>query len=216
MMAIVVVTHLVLMVLLLTVNKTVRYLVLISPYVGVLVASMLCALAGGKISARHFVAAFGQRAHRRLLAGLLILVFAGTQFVGNLWYLYIHRDTGYYDFTGRVKALVPQDASVLGTITYWYAFHRQPYYTYMVGTYDDMTQKLKPDVYLLDDRVMVYGNRNVHRERGRDYNEWALLREQLHQHVSEHCVFLGEVPNWFYGDVKVYRTKGSLRGVPDE
>lgn len=196
----VVVWHLVLLILLLTMNKNVRYLALLSPYIVILVAAILFSLAGRELSVNLVFQAAKGRSFRVLCAAALILVFAGSQFVGNAYYLYQHRDTKYSDFAKRLREVVPRGTRVLGIITFWYPFHDQPYYSWQEGSFTEITTVLQPDIYILDDRVMLQGGDPGSQWEG----EYDKLRQQLHGYVQKNGVLLGEVPNWFYGQVKVY------------
>jgi 4-amino-4-deoxy-L-arabinose transferase-like glycosyltransferase len=197
--AAIVVTHLVFFILLMTAQKNVRYLVLVSPYLAMLVASLsLDVLRRTRHPGeeRREDACWVRGVVRPIVAATLLLLWGGTQFMGNITYHVQYRDTGYYKFTRRLKTIIPEGASVFSIITFWFAFYDRPFYSYNRMSFETAIEKYHPRIFLLDDSFMVNGERGDH--------QWEELRLKLHAYVSTHGALLGTVDNWFYGDIKIF------------
>lgn len=183
--------HLVLFVLLLTKQKSVRYFALVSPYVGLLTASMLTSL----LSSMHV-----KQGYRKLLKLALIVAIVGVlgvgQLIGNIFYHYTYRHTKYREVSDQLREIISPGASVFSIVTFWFALHDHPFYSYNRVSLEDALNKYQVQVFILDDSFMVNGVFGDEQYNG--------LRSELGAFLAQHGALIGEVDNWFYGDMKIY------------
>jgi 4-amino-4-deoxy-L-arabinose transferase-like glycosyltransferase len=190
----VIMTHLLLFVLLMTVQKNVRYLALVEPYLAILIASKAIALLRTGILGSRL----GDKKGVRVAAfAALLVLWGGTQLIGNVEYHWRFRSTRYYEFTDRIRSLIPENASIYSIVTFWFAFPDRQFYSYNKVPFESAKSRYHPEILLLDDDFMVNGVSGDH--------SWDHLRAELDDFAVKKGRLLGIVDNWFYGDIKVYR-----------
>jgi hypothetical protein len=196
-----VVVHLVLFALLMSIQKNVRYLVLVSPALALLVASFALELWRAPwVKGPHRGVARGGTAARAAGAAAcaaVLVLWGGTQLVGNIAFHRQYRNTRYDDYTAQLRGFVPDGAGIYSIITFWFAFADHPFYSYNRVTWERARTELQPQILFLDDAYMVNGADGNRR--------WEALRGELHRYAQTHGVLLGTVRNAFYGDMQVYR-----------
>jgi signal transduction histidine kinase len=168
--------------LLFLINKSPRYLAMLSPLFAIALAYFAAKTASGR--------------YRKLVAAAVALVLL-TQVGGNAFWLYRYRHANYAEVSRQLRSIVPPGASVYGIITFWMALHDRTYYAYDRTELDPAVTKLRPQFMILYDRVMMHGS---------GYGDnWAPLRAQATEFVRRHGTLAGRVANDFYGDLEIYR-----------
>ncbi|HXK36593.1 MAG TPA: glycosyltransferase family 39 protein, partial [Candidatus Paceibacterota bacterium] len=200
-LAVGILVHLVLFVFLMTLQKNVRYMVLIAPYASIIIASLLM-----EIYRRGAGSRWAVLQHRtmtaRVRASVLVLgmlLWGGTQFFGNIAYHVQYRKTDYNAFMSELQALIPEGAGIYSIITFWFGLYDHPFYSYNRVSFAAATSRYRPTIFLLDDTYMVNGEYGNH--------QWDDLRSRLYDFVDRNGTLVGIVDNWFYGAIKVYKVK---------
>lgn len=160
-------------------HKT-QYLAILSPMISIIIATVSITMYN---LYRKIV---------RFIIVLILILFTSSQLIGNFAYLMKFKDTRYYTYTSRMKKVIPKQASIYGTPTFWFAFYQQPYYSYIGTSYEYALNKIKPKIIIMDDRIMM------------DLIFFNELRKKLHVFLSKHGKLLGNFPNHFYGNIKVF------------
>lgn len=163
------------------VNKSPRYLSILSPLFAIALAYM--------------VAKAGTGWYKRFALAALVL-FLLTQLGGNVYWLYRYRRADYADVTRQLRNIVPAGASVYGITTFWFALHDHTYYAWDRTDLDRAAAELHPEYMILYDRVMMHGSGHG--------DDTASFRNSMTTFVRAHGTLAGRVSNDFYGDMEVY------------
>ena len=165
-----------------TVNKSSRYLTLLSPVTALVVGAAIAA------TLHH-------RNLRRLMmvgAGMVIV----AQFAGNLTLLAAARKANYHVLASELRNAVPDGEAVYGTITFWLAFHDQPYISYERTWPLDAEKQFHVRYFIAGDRMMQLGD-------DRD-NFYEKLNQQM-KDIEARSDVVRNIEDPYYGHLSVYR-----------
>jgi len=199
---IIIFVHLVLFPLLIS-HRTSRYLTVLMPFMAILVVKMVWNIAGWSfgISWHDSWSAIKKLRFSALGAIALAMVFFANQLGGDAWAMRRANNCGYSPFIKQIREIVPPDARVWGTMTFWFGFYDHPYRT----QYSDDLVSFQPEYVILYDND-IWGNRTG--VTGREDPEAAKLqslRNQLTALVAERGTYVGAVPNACYGNIEIFR-----------
>jgi 4-amino-4-deoxy-L-arabinose transferase-like glycosyltransferase len=171
-----------------TVNKSIRYFVILAPVFAAVVG-------GGTIKLlRH-----------RSLSRLAAALFCGVllyEIAGNAAILYQYRDSDYRQVTAELNRIIRPSTSVYGTLTLWMALHDRAYGSYERLPLSEAVNERATDYLIANDRVMSHGTRRTPPPEA--------LRAEVYDYARRHGRLVGTIPSAFYGDLEVYE----LRGAP--
>ncbi|WP_187290240.1 ArnT family glycosyltransferase [Terriglobus saanensis] len=164
-----------------TVNKSSRYVAIVGP---------LFALAVGAA-----IRATEERANLRrwLTYGTLAVVV--VQASANFLLLHNARKANYSELGAKLRAFVPVNATVFGTITFWLAFHDHPFISY-----ERTTPHMAADLY--GARYFIVGDRMM--TQGEPDDRFYLELNQDLKDLEVQSKLVGEVVDPYYGDLKIY------------
>jgi hypothetical protein len=98
-----------------------------------------------------------------------------------------------------LNSVVPAGQPVYGTITFWLAMHEHPYLSYERTTPRMAQEQFGVHYFVLGDRMMTQGE------------PWdAAFYEDMNQYLADlvhRSTLVGNFPDPYYGDLKVYRTQ---------
>ena len=177
---------------LLITNKTIYYSTSVLPLLCILTASGIDELLGQsqKVMARlERILSFP---FWRESAGVAVFfILSLNQIAGDANLLWRHRDCSYVDTINRLHAVIPSNARVWGSMTFWYGFYGQPFrtqYTYL----RDM-DSFRPE-------YMITGDPEVWTK-----ESWKSIREKAEETVKLRGTLVSELPVNCYGRLRVYR-----------
>jgi hypothetical protein len=177
-------------------SKNVRYLNAAMPYVALLWAQGIVALWSRSSAAASGGAAGRSPAFYRCAALSLLALTGVSQIAGNFYYHWKFRNADIVAVCRQIDALIPEDSTVYGGMVFWAGLHQgHSYVPYQRMPWRQAIEEFQPTILILDDRIMVAGSYP---------GEFDELREELHDYVDLHGTLLGQVPNDFYGDLKIY------------
>jgi len=165
-------------------NQGVRCMATGSPYFALLLAGAVLAL-------------WNRRpAWRRWVAGLAMFLLL-SEVVSNYALIYLYRKADYIQLADRLRALIPRDVTIYGSLPFYMAFQGQPFYSFnrtpLKYALDHGASYL-----ILNDQIMVSGN-------GFGKDDWRPIREETTQFVKSNATLVGRAPNPYYGDLEIYR-----------
>ena len=165
-----------------TVNKSSRYVAILGP---------LFALAiGAAIRATESRA----RLSRWLTYGAVLVCL--LQGAANLLLLHSASKANYSELSAKFRAIVPANATVFGTITFWLAFHDQPFISYERTTPRMAAEVYGAEYFIVGDRMMT--------QTGSD--DWFYLKLNQDMGALEaRSKLAGEIVDPYYGDLRVFR-----------
>jgi 4-amino-4-deoxy-L-arabinose transferase-like glycosyltransferase len=168
-----------------TVNRSSRYLSLLSPVIGLTIAAAVVATRG-----RH-------KLHRFMLAGAVLVIAA--QVGANLILLKGARKANYDKVGAELRSVIPQGQTAYGTITFWLALRDSPYISYERTEPSMAANKFHARYFIVGDPTMSSGG---------DWDPafYSKLLPQLAEVVA-HSDLVGHFPDPYYGDLKVYRLR---------
>jgi 4-amino-4-deoxy-L-arabinose transferase-like glycosyltransferase len=178
--------------LLLIFNKTIYYSTSILPLFCILIA---CATdnwlgdvqsLGGRLGKM-----FQMRFWRQSAAVGLIALFSLNQLGGNAILVWQHKDCSYSGTIQELQSVIPPNARVWGSITFWFGFYKQPYRSQYTRLRE--LDSFKPE-------YMITGDREVW---GKDF--WLEVREKAEKTLQTRGTFVAEFPETCYGKLRVYR-----------
>jgi len=167
------------------VNPTVRYFAVLAPYFALAVALSFQTI---------------NRPRWRLAFACWCALVVVTEIAGNVIVLRQARTANYVACTNRLRSLVPENARVLGAITFFMALHDRTYYSWNRTPLDFAVNKLGVDYLIMNDRVLLHGS-------GFGLDDWKEQREIANSFVRESADLVGRVPDPFYGDLEIYRVR---------
>ncbi len=178
-----------------TVNKSSRYLALLAPVVALTLGAAVVAVKGRRLLHRGMVAA----------TALVIVAQAGA----NVVLLRAARSADYSHVAEELRSVVPAGETVYGTITFWLAFRDHPYLSYERTDPVMAADEFHARYFVTGDRMMASGG-------GMDEAYYTEMKEHLGQVLSR-ATKVGEFPDPYYGDLKVYRLAAwpGRTGKPD-
>ena len=172
-----------------TVNKSSRYLALLAPVVALVLGAAVAALKGRPLLHRAMVVATG-------------LVIA-AQLGANVVLLRAARSADYTRVGEELRSVVPAGETVYGTITFWLALRDHPYLSYERTDPLVAAEQYGARYFVTGDRMMAsYG--------GMDAAYYAEMKAHLEKVLARGTV-VGEFPDPYYGDLKVYRVGAGPR-----
>jgi hypothetical protein len=175
-------------------NKTVLYSTSILPLLCILAAVGIDELLGESRSmAARLKNIFRLPCWRESIAVGLFVVLSLNQSAGDVSLLWRNRNCSYTETVRRLQSVIPADARVWGSLTFWFGFHQQPYrsqYTYLREV-----ESFKPE-------YMITGDPEVW---GKDF--WLPVRDKANKIINERGTLLAEIPADCYGTLRVYRLR---------
>ena len=168
-----------------TVNRSSRYLSLLSPIIGFTIAAAVAATRGR------------DKLHRVMLAGAVLVIAA--QVGANLILLKGARRADYDKVGAELRSVIPQGQTAYGTITFWLALRDSPYISYERTEPWMAANKFRARYFIVGDPTMSNGG---------DWDGvfYSKLLSQLTE-VEAHSDLVGHFPDPYYGDLKVYRLR---------
>ena len=175
-------------------NKTVVYASSILPMLCILSAVAVDRELGDSFSVTQVMKnAFDAQHLRQSLAILIILVFTVNQLAGDARLLWRNKDCSYSETVQRLQSVIPGNAKLWGSITFWFAFQHQPMrsqYTYLREV-----EAFKPE-------YMITGDAEVW---GKEF--WKPVREKADSLIGQRGSLVATLPENCYGHLRVYRMK---------
>ena len=169
-----------------TANKSSRYMALLAP--------VLALVMGAAVSAVR-----DRRTVYTVAVGVAVVAIA-LQFLSNVVLLAQAREANYNKVEAELRGVVPAGQPVYATMTFWLAFHDHPYISYertlpWVAVKDDHVR-----YFILGDRMMSSGSDPM------DPGFYPRLSGSLAQ-ITSGSDLVGEFPDPYYGDLRVYRLR---------
>ena len=127
---------------------------------------------------------------RESLAAVAFIVLSLNQIAGDASLLWDQRNCSYSETVRLLQSVIPPNARVWGSITFWYGFQRQPFrcqYTYLREA-----DSFKPE-------YMITGDAEVW---GKDF--WLPVREKADEIIKRRGTLVAEFPKNCYGTLRVY------------
>jgi 4-amino-4-deoxy-L-arabinose transferase-like glycosyltransferase len=165
-----------------TVNKSSRYLALLSPVFALAVGAAVAVVSGKR------------RLHRVLMAAACLAVAA--QLGANFVLLHAARNADYNKVAAELQSAIPAGQTAYGTITFWLALHNHPFISYERTNPWMAAERFHARYFITGDRVMTDGIES-------DEAFYATLRKQIAA-LTAQSKLVAEFPDPYYGDLKVY------------
>lgn len=165
-----------------TVNKSSRYLSILSPVLALAIGAAVAATCAAP------------RLHRVMLTLSCLVVAA--QVSANLLLLHNARNADYNKVAAELRSVIPPGQTAYGTITFWLAFRDHPYISYERTDPWMAARQFQARYFITGDRVMTNGI---------SADEAFIV--DLNRHLAEviaQSKLVGEFPDPYYGDLKVY------------
>jgi hypothetical protein len=163
--------------------KSSRYLALLGP---------LFALTIGAVIA---VASANRKLYRIVL--ILSCLVIAAQMSANIFLLRQARSANFSKVAAELRSVIPPGQTVYGTITFWLAFHDQPYISYERTDPWMAANQFHARYFITGDRVMTSGIPG-------DEVFYANLRRSVAEVIAR-SELIGRFPDPYYGDLKVYK-----------
>ena len=177
---------------LLITNKTIYYSTSVLPLLCILTAYGIDTLLREPQKAAVRIKRIFSSAFWRESAGVVIfLVLSLNQLAGDVSLMWRHRNCSYEDTIHRLQAVIPSNARVWGSMTFWFGFYEQPFRTQY--TYLKDLDGFKPE-------YMIIGDPEVW-----DKDSWQSIREKAEETVKTRGTLISELPANCYGRLRVYR-----------
>lgn len=172
-------------------NKSTLYATTFLPFVIVLLAKYLDdalphsskGIGSASLSSNH-------RGRSSLLAISILGVFVLNQVIGDAYLLYKNRRCSYSQVVSEFHRVIPPDARVWGSMSFWFAFYNQPYRTQYTFLKD--LDSFKPQ-YMITGDTEVWGK-----------PVWKRLRDDADSVVAVRGRLVREIPTECYGDLRIY------------
>ena len=191
--AIVITIHAILSILIIS-NKTVLYSTSILPLLCILAAVSIDKLLGESRSiAGRLKNIFRLPYWRESIAVGLFVLLSVNQLAGDVSLLWRNRNCSYTETIQRLQAVIPANARVWGSLTFWFGFHQQPYRSQYTRLQE--VDSFKPE-------YMITGDPEVW---GKDF--WLPVRDKANKIIDERGTLLAEIPADCYGTLRVYRLR---------
>jgi hypothetical protein len=131
-----------------------------------------------------------------LTTAVIVLSLGVSQVAGNAIYLWQYRDADYLEVGRQLDAIIPDNSTIYGNMTFWLALREHTFVPYMRTPWEKAIDYWQPDVVIMNDWVMAGNGGRAGRHE---------LRKELYAYIENHGELLGEVKNGFYGDLEVYK-----------
>ncbi len=146
---------------------------------------------GGKVHFPYFQE--GWHSKSSLAALFILVIFSLNQVGGDAYLLWKSRDCSYSHVLTYLDDTIPRGSRVWGSMTFWFAFHDQPYRTQYTFLKD--LDSFKP-------QYMIAGDPEVW---GKPF--WKKLRTEADSVIAARGTLVKNIPTRCYGDLRVYRMK---------
>ena len=177
-------------------NKTARYLTVLSPFFCILVAALVAEFLkakGEKFSLSLFFSKLRVFNKRTVFATLIFMAFFLNQLFGDLALILKDKDSDYYGFIQKIEEIIPNQARVWGSMTFWMGLYNHPYRTQF--TYLRDLETFKPEIMILDSYDLVRLTPE----------KYGGLVPKLKKLVDERGTLIGKVNDRYYGNIKIYK-----------
>jgi 4-amino-4-deoxy-L-arabinose transferase-like glycosyltransferase len=165
------------------VNKTSRYFALLAPVIVL------------TIGAAYAATSSNRRVHRVVL--LFSCLVIAMQMSGNFFLLHEARNANYDKVTAELRSVIPPGQTVYGAIDFWIALYDHTFIYYERTDPWMAANKFHARYFIAGDRVMANGL------------PWDKIPDKiLNQRMTEVAAkskLVGDFPDPFYGDLKVYQ-----------
>ncbi|MGC8898771.1 MAG: ArnT family glycosyltransferase [Bacteroidota bacterium] len=168
-------------------NKTIHYMVLLSPWL----AGAIAAVAGSALGS--FTAWRGSTLHSFIVIAMCAAFLNSA--AGDVALIYRNRNCDYEQTLAALRAAIPFNARVWGSMTFWFAFYNQPYRTQY--TYVRDLSSFKPD-YVIANSVDIWGKSAY------DYEHWAGVRQAIDSLLLHQGSLNQRIYTQCYGTLDVY------------
>jgi len=175
------------------VNKTSRYFALAAPFFALTIG--MAATIFSRSSVR-----------RRAAVGICLLIIF-TQFIGNFIFLKQARTADYLEVASGLRQLIPPQASVYGSITFWEVLRDRRYLSYERTSVPYAEEAAHVSYFIMNDRSMLLGS-------GLGADDYKGVREAASEVVRRNGTLVGEVPSAFYGELKIYQISYTEQSGP--
>jgi 4-amino-4-deoxy-L-arabinose transferase-like glycosyltransferase len=165
-----------------TVNKSSRYVSTLGP---------LFALAIGAA-----IRATEKRSHLYKCLTYAVVAVVVVQASANVLLLRNARKANYSALAVKLREIVPADATVYGTITFWMAFHDRPFISYERTTPQMAAERYGARYFIVGDRMLT--------QEDTDDGFYVELNRELKQ-IEVQSRLVGEVVDPYYGDLRIYQ-----------
>ena len=173
-------------------NKTIFYSTSILPLLCILTANTADEWLGGTKSLVVRLRQIYSRQFWLPSASLaLVILFSLNQLGGNVSLVWRHRNCSYSETIEKLQSVIPRNARVWGSITFWFGFYQQPYRSQY--THFRELETFKPE-------YMITGDQEVW---GKEF--WLEVREKAEQTAQSRGTLVAEFPENCYGTLRVYR-----------
>ena len=180
-------------------TKNVRYMSVLMPFVSIALATVAMEYLqnirlirkGEPFNLRSWLQAVTARSSRASAVILLaLMLYIANSLAANIAFVMLHRDTDYRDFAAQIEPFIPEDATIYGTAILWPALRSHPFYHCRRFNIEELSQ-VRPDILLLDSVYCPHYFQGAEKQR-------------LISLLDKKAVLLGQVGNWFYGDIQIY------------
>jgi len=168
-------------------NKTIHYMVLLSPWLAGAIAAVAGLLLGSFTPWR--ISTF-----RTFVAIAIFAAFLNSA-AGDVALVYRNRNCDYEQTLAALRAAIPLNARVWGSMSFWFAFYNQPYRTQY--TYARDLSSFKPD-YVIANSVDIWGKSAY------DYEHWAGVRQAVDSLLLQQGSLIQRIYTRCYGTLDVY------------
>jgi len=168
-------------------NKTIHYMVLLSPWLAGAIAAVAGLLLGSFTPWR--ISTF-----RTFVAIAIFAAFLNSA-AGDVALVYRNRNCDYEQTLAALRAAIPLNARVWGSMSFWFAFYNQPYRTQY--TYARDLSSFKPD-YVIANSVDIWVKSAY------DYEHWAGVRQAVDSLLLQQGSLIQRIYTRCYGTLDVY------------
>jgi len=173
-------------------NKTILYSTSILPLLCILTAYTIDSLLGSSQTVMvRMRKIFSWQYWRETTAAGLFIILSLNQLGGDARLVWRNRDCSYSKTIQQLQSVIPKDARVWGSMTFWFGFYQQPYRSQY--TYFRELDSFKP-------QYMITGDPEVW---GKDF--WLPVREKAEETVRSRGTLVAEFSTSCYGKLQVYR-----------
>ncbi|MGA2351488.1 MAG: glycosyltransferase family 39 protein [Terracidiphilus sp.] len=165
-----------------TVNKSSRYLAILAPIFAL------------SIGAAYEATGENRKLRRIVLVSSCLII--AMQLSANLFLLHAARYADYNKVTAELRSVIPPGQTAYGTITFWLALHDHPFISYERTDPWMAANQFHVRYFIAGDRVMANG------ETG-DEAFYRSLNQSMREVIAQSRL-VGEFPDPYYGDLKVY------------
>ena len=129
---------------------------------------------------------------RTIFATLIFAAFFFNQLFGNFSLILKDKDSDYYGFIHKIEEIIPDNARVWGTMSFWMGLYKHPYRTQF--TYLRDLETFKPEIMILDSYDLTP-----------ESGQYNSLLPKLKKVVNERGTLIGKINDKYYGNIKIYK-----------